>query len=94
MIDFIELFNEVVKVAKPSHAGHVYARHMSDRFADIGIDSLDAMVLIIYITDIYGVEESICKEWQPHSVQELHDLLMTYKTQEPESIADAMRICK
>jgi len=94
MVNFIELFNEISKLARPAHADSVFAKDMNDRFVDIGLDSLDALVILMYITEVYGVEEETCKEWTPTTLQELHDLLMANKTREPSSVKDAVEACK
>ena len=46
-----------------------------------------------------GVEPSIpdddeTKTWAPKTVKELYDLLMSRKTQEPESVEKALEACK
>ena len=94
MIDFIELFNAVAKVAKPSYAGEVIATKMEDKFADIGIDSLDGLIMLMYLCEIYDVPEAVAKEWTPHSVQEVYDLLMAHKNREPESVQAAVESVK
>ena len=90
-MNFIDLFNAVAKVAKPAHAGVAVASSMDDKFADIGIDSLDGLIMLMYMCEIYGVAESVSKEWMPHNVKDLHDLLMAHKTREPESIESAIK---
>lgn len=89
MIDFIELFNVVARVAKPVHMSFTHASAMEDKIADLGIDSLDGLVMMMYMTELYGIDDETCKEWHPTTVQEIHDLLMTHKTMEPESVEKA-----
>jgi acyl carrier protein len=89
MIDFIELFNVVARVAKPAHMSFTPASSMEDKMADIGIDSLDGLVMLMYFCELYGVDDETSKEWHPTTVQECHDLLMAHKTMEPESVEKA-----
>ena len=89
MIDFIELFNVVARVAKPSHMSFKPAESMEDLMADLSIDSLDGLVMIMYFTELYGIADEVCKEWMPTTVQEIHDLIMATKTIEPESLEKA-----
>lgn len=89
MIDFIELFNVVARVAKPVHMSFTHASAMDDKIADLGIDSLDGLVMMMYMTELYGIDDETCKEWHPTTVQEIHDLLMAHKTMEPESVEKA-----
>ena len=89
MIDFIELFNAVARVAKPSHMSFKPAESMDDAMAELSIDSLDGLVMLMYFCELYGVDDETSKEWHPTTVQECYDLLMANKTTEPESIEKA-----
>jgi hypothetical protein len=89
MIDFIELFNVVARAAKPAHMSFKPAESMEDAMAELSIDSLDGLVMIMYFTELYGIADEVCKEWHPTTVQEVHDLIMATKTIEPESIEAA-----
>jgi acyl carrier protein len=93
-MNFIDLFNAVAQIAKPMHKHEVFAKSLDDKFADIGIDSLDTIMLIMYMSELYGIEEAVSKEWTPTTVGELHDLVMANKTQEPESIESAVEKIK
>lgn len=95
MIDFIDLFNAVAKVARPIHFEETKATSMEDTFEDLGIDSLDGLVMMMYMCEIYGIEEDDeVKAWAPTSVQELHDLLMAKKTKDPESLEEVIKAIK
>jgi acyl carrier protein len=91
---FIDIFNYVAKVARPAHVKVAIADKMDDQFADIGLDSLDGLVMLMYFAELYGVADEVSKEWSPKSVQELHDLLMANKTKEPVSMEEVVEVCK
>ncbi len=91
---FIEIFNYVAKVARPAHAKATIAESMEDVFVDIGLDSLDGLVMLMYFDDLYGIPDAVSKEWTPKSVQELHDLVMGSKTKEPASMEEVAEVCK
>ena len=93
-MNFIEIFNYVAKVARPAHATATIAKAMEDEFADIGLDSLDGLVMLMYFDEIYGIADEVSKEWSPKSVQELHDLVMGSKTKEPASMEEVVEVCK
>ena len=93
-MNFIEIFNYVAKVARPAHATATIAKAMKDDFADIGLYSLDGLVMLMYFDEIYGIADEVSKEWSPKSVQELHDLVMANKTKEPASMEEVAEICK
>ena len=89
MIDFIELFNVVARAAKPAHMSFKPAESMEDAMAELSIDSLDGLVMLMYFCELYGVDDETSKEWHPTTVQEVYDLLMAHKTIEPESVEKA-----
>jgi len=91
MTNFIDLFNMVSQVARPAHAKDTPATSMDEKLEDIGIDSLDGLVMTMYFCELYGIpEDDETKEWHPTAVQEVYDYLERRKTQEPESV-DAAR---
>lgn len=94
MTDFIEIFNYVAKVARPAHTKESNAVSMEDTFQDIGLDSLDGLVMLMYFDDLYGIADEVSKEWTPKSVQEIYDLIMANKTKEPASMEEVAEVCK
>ena len=95
MTNFIDLFNMVSQVARPVHAKETPATSMDDKLSDIGIDSLDGLVMTMYFCELYGIpEDDETKEWHPTSVQEVYDYLVRRKTQEPESVDAARKAIK
>jgi acyl carrier protein len=93
-MNFIEIFNYVAKVARPAHTKASIAESMDDVFQDIGLDSLDGLVMLMYFDELYGIDDAVSKEWSPKSVQELHDLVMANKTKEPASMEEVVEVCK
>jgi acyl carrier protein len=93
-MNFIEIFNYVAKVARPAHAKVTIAESMEDVFVEIGLDSLDGLVMLMYFDELYGIDDAVSKEWTPKSVQELHDLVMGSKTKEPASMEEVKEVCK
>jgi len=93
-MNFLELLNAVAKLARPIHFETVSIIDMETKFKDIGLDSLDGLIMMMYLCELYGIEEEISKEWNPQTPQEMHDLLMAHKTREPASVEEAMKQCK
>ena len=89
-MNFIELFNAVARVAKPMSPDYNLAGSLDDKFQDIDVDSLDCMLIGMYLCDIYGISEKVSKDLNPTNMQEMYDLLMLHKTKEPVSIKDAI----
>lgn len=94
MINFIELVNQVVRVAKPSRPDFNEVKDLGNPLKECGIDSLDWLIVMIYLCEIYGIPEAIGKEFYPVTIQELHDLIMQHKTREPETIEEALSYIK
>jgi acyl carrier protein len=94
MIEFIKIFNHVARVARPAHTKVAIADSMEDAFQDLGLDSLDGLVMLMYFDDLYGIDDAVSKDWQPTTVMELHDLVMASKTKEPASMEEVAEVCK
>lgn len=93
-MEFIELFNNIARVAKPAHPHFNNAKLMSDKLIDIDIDSLDCLLMMMFFCELYGIDPEITKEWYPTTVQEFYDLLYANKTTEPSSIEEAIEAIK
>lgn len=90
MIDFIKLFNATARISKPMHPDFDNAKNLEDKLQDIDIDSLDSLLIGLYMCELYGIPEDKGKELQPVTIREIHDFLMLHKTKEPESIEAAI----
>lgn len=93
-MDFIKLFNEVAKVVKPMHPDFDNAKSLDDKFMDIEVDSLDCLLIGIYLCEIYGISEELGKTLNPQTLREMHDFLMLHKVKEPESIEAVIEAIK
>lgn len=94
-MNFIDLFNMVSDAARPAHAGKLPAASMEDELANIGIDSLDGLIMIMYFCELYGIpDDDETKDWHPKTVQEVEDYIERRKTQTPESLEAAREACK
>jgi acyl carrier protein len=85
-MDFIQLFNGVIKLAKPVSAEDSYATSLDDQLADLKLDSLDTIMLAMYVGEIYGVEEDIMREMQVTTVADLQAFLDANKTLTPTDV--------
>lgn len=90
-MDFLALFNEVLKLAKPAVAADL--KPVTDKqapFKDSGIDSLDLLMVIVFMCEIYGISEDVGKNLKPKNVAEIEAFVMQHKTKEPESVQEAI----
>lgn len=85
-MNFVELFNGVVKLAKPAFAEQSFAKAMDDQIADLDIDSLDTIMLAMYFGEIYGIDEDVMREMQVTTLAELQAFLEARKTRTPTDI--------
>ena len=94
MINFKELFDAVVKQARPNFSDDIHVESDTEPFGDTGLDSLDMLMIGMYFSIVYGIDDEIAKTMQPRNLKELRDFVMEHKTQEPTSIAEAMELIK
>jgi acyl carrier protein len=90
-MDKLELFNAVVKHTRPSSFDEIKANSLEDTFADVGLDSLDTIMVCIYFSEVYGVPEEIAKQLQPQNVGDCFTLYQAHATKNPETIQEAIK---
>ena len=93
-MNFLDLFNAVAEVARPIHVKYTPVPDKSSPIADFGMDSLDMLMVCVYLCELYGIPEEIGKDMTGSTVQEIEDFISAHKTQEPESIEQAVEHCK
>jgi hypothetical protein len=93
-MNFIELLNGVARVARPAHHEFVPIESMEERFVDSCFDSLDMLMISMYMAMIYDIDDEIAKELRPETVQEMYDLIQQHKKRDPESMEWAMELIK
>lgn len=89
-MDKLELFNAIVKQARPASTEEIRANSLDDSFADVGLDSLDVIMVLIYFAEVYGVSEEVAKELQPQNVGQCFDLFVEHATKHPQSVQEAL----
>jgi len=94
MIDFLDLLNKVARVARPAHHEFVPYDSMEQRFEDGSLDSLDMLMVAMYMSEIYGIDDEVAKEMKPETVQQMLDLINQHKTKDPESVEAAVESIK
>lgn len=93
-MNFIDLFNQVARVARPAHHEFVPVTSMEEKFEESCFDSMDMMMIGMYMSMIYDIDDEIAKDMQPASMQEMFDLIQVHKKRDPESIEWAMELIK
>jgi acyl carrier protein len=91
-MDFLELFNKVARVVRPAHQDFVDITDLNEPLQNSGLDSMDGLMIGIYMCDIYGIAEEIGKEMQFKTAQECLDFINIHKTKEPSgSVEEAIK---
>lgn len=89
-MDKIELFNIIVKRTRPASSQDLTAKSLDDTFGDVGLDSLDVIMVCIYYAEVFGVPEEIAKELQPQNVNECFELFEAHATKHPKTVEEAV----
>jgi acyl carrier protein len=89
-MDKLELFNEVINLAKPIENEGVAAESLDEPINEIGVDSLDVIMMVIYFSSIYGVNEEIAKDFTFTTPNEMFSLFEKHATKHPKTVAEAL----
>jgi acyl carrier protein len=93
-MNFIELLNKVARVARPAHHEFIPIESMDEKFEETCFDSLDMLMIGMYMGMIYDIDDEISKEFQPETVNELYNFIQLHKTRDPESMEWALEQIK
>ena len=93
-MDFLELFNGVIDIAKPVSAVQSYAKSLDDELADLDLDSLDTIMIAMYLGEIYGIEEEMMREMQAKTVADLQTFVEQNKTITLTNAQEALAMVK
>lgn len=93
-MDDIELFNRLARIARPAHTEYKPIESLDIPLPETGLDSMDGLMLSIFYSDIYGVPESVAKEFSYTTPAELLALMKQHKTKEPATIEEAVEAVK
>lgn len=63
--DKIELMNHVIKLARPVSADDLKITSLDTEMKDTGLDSLDFLMVGVFLGDVYGLSEEDLKGLQP-----------------------------
>ena len=91
--ELIDLMNGIVKLARPVSSEDLKLDSLDVLIKDTGLDSLDFLMVGVYLSDVYGVSEEVVKEMKmtPEStVRDFIKYMQDNKTKEPASVKDAL----
>jgi acyl carrier protein len=90
-MDFLEVFNQVINhaVTRPENAKDATDYNVEP--IDIGLDSLDVVMVVAVLTDVYGIpDDAEFDDVSKVTVGTLRDYINTNKTKDPKSMEDVM----
>jgi acyl carrier protein len=93
-MDRIALFNELLKIIKVIGGENVEAKSENDNIKDIGLDSLDIVMLCMYLSELYGLSEEKAKDIPIDTIKKAFDYAESSGTQKPESVESAIEAIK
>ena len=88
----LELFNRLARHVRPAFTAYTPIETMDIPFPETGLDSMDGLMMLIHLEDIYGLDDDIAKHFTFGSPAELMMQVHQHKTQEPESVDAAMEL--
>ena len=89
-MDKLTLLNQVARYARPAASEDIEILSLDTPLADTNLDSLDMLMISIFLGDIYGVSEETLKTFQPVTANDIFSFMDVHKTKEPVSVEEAM----
>lgn len=93
-MNFLDLLNMVARKARPSFRDLSPIDRMDMAFTETEIDSLDGLMIVMYMSIIYDIHDDLVKDFHPETPQQLFDFLQEHKKRDPESIEEAKEMIK
>ena len=93
-MDKLELFNGLISVITPVNSMEAKADSLDQPLSETGLDSLDLLMMGIYLSDVYGVEEEVAKMMQPTTVNDMFVFMEGHATKTPTNVQEALESVK
>jgi acyl carrier protein len=87
--EFIVLLNEVAKKARPFNSELQSIDSMEMILKETGLDSLDTLMCVVYLCEIYDVEDEKSKEMLGETPQDLFNFLKEWGRRQPANLDQA-----
>jgi acyl carrier protein len=87
--EFIQLLNDVAKKAKPFNSELIPIDSMEAILKETGLDSLDMLMCVVYLCEIFDVEDEKSKEMLGETPQDLFNFLKEWGRRQPADLAQA-----
>ena len=93
----LSLMQSIVKLARPVTADEVkYDNGLDTEIKDTGLDSLDLIMVSVYLSELYGVPEEIAKTMtEVVTLRDIFTFMESHHTKEvPNTAAECMELIK
>lgn len=88
--DFLKLLSAVVRIAKPFHNEAPDITDIDLKFNTTNIDSLDTLMITVYMFELFGVDEENIKILKATTPKELKVFLEEHKTKDIADVDQAI----
>jgi acyl carrier protein len=91
--ELLQIIGGVVKVARPVSADEIVLDSLEVLLKDTGLDSLDFLMVGVYMSDIYGVSDEDLKAMQMSETSTIRDMfkyMQEHATKQPANVKEAL----
>ena len=88
--DYLRLVNALARHVKPQSNAYREATGSGDRVAESGLDSLDMVLLSVYLCEVFGIPESVGKTMAPATFGDIVTFIEAHKSRTPASVEEAL----
>lgn len=95
--DLLEILNAAVKLARPIGAQDIHIESLDTPIKETGLDSLDILMVGVYISDVYGVSEENMKLMafqEGATIRDFMNFMIEHKTKDPQTLQEALEAIK
>ena len=89
----LEMLKGIAKLARPVSAEELEIHDLDVLLKDTGLDSLDFLMVGVYLSDIYGVSEEDLKAMKMDETNTMRDMInymVSKGTKQPTSVEEAL----
>ena len=89
-LDLLALLNGLAVRVKPR--GIRPATSLEEKLADTGLDSLDIVLISVYVCEVYGIPEAVGKTLHPASFADIAAFISAHLQREPATLEEAFAV--
>lgn len=89
-LDLLALLNGLAVRVKPR--GIRAAASLEEKLADTGLDSLDIVLISVYVCEVYGIPEAVGKTLHPSTFADVAAFITAHMQREPATLEEAFAV--